>query len=149
MRHAFALALSFLLAGCAHLPQRMELADASALPPAASGKLAELVVPAEQRHPDQSGFHLVNGGTEAYAARAYSAQGAVSSLDIQTYIWHADLTGKLLALQALKAADRGVRVRILVDDLDARAKNTGFAALDAHPDIEVRLFNPTASRSGP
>jgi putative cardiolipin synthase len=148
MRHAFALALSFLLAGCAHLPQRMELADESALPPAASGNLAELVLPAEQRHPNQSGFHLVSTGTEAYAARAFSAQGAASSLDIQTYIWHADLTGKLLALQALKAADRGVRVRILVDDLDARAKNTGFAALDAHPDIEVRLFNPTASRSG-
>ena len=148
MRHAFALALSFLLAGCAHLPQRMELADEFAAAPATSGKLAELVVPAEQRHPGQSGFHLVNSGTEAYAARAYSAQSAAKSLDIQTYIWHADMTGKMLALQALRAADRGVRVRILVDDLDARANNNGFAALDAHPDIEVRLYNPMASRSG-
>ena len=148
MRMASALSLVLLLAGCASLPQRMELANESAAPPATSGKLAELVVPAEQRHPDQSGFHLVSTGTEAYAARAFSAQGAAKSLDIQTYIWHADMTGKMLALQALKAADRGVRVRILVDDLDARAKNNGFAALDAHPNIEVRLFNPMASRSG-
>ncbi len=148
MRNAYALSLVLLLAGCASLPQRMQLADEFAVPPATTGKLAELVVPAEQRHPGQSGFHLVSTGTEAYAARAYSAQGAAKSLDIQTYIWHADLTGKLLALQALKAADRGVRVRILVDDLDARAKNNGFAALDAHPHIEVRLFNPMASRSG-
>ena len=148
MRIAPALSLVLLLAGCASLPQRMELADESAAAPATSGKLAELVVPAEQRRPDQSGFHLVSTGTEAYAARAFTAQGASQSLDIQTYIWHADLTGKLLALQALKAADRGVRVRILVDDLDARAKNNGFAALDAHPNIEVRLYNPMASRSG-
>lgn len=148
MRHAFALALSFLLAGCAHLPQRMDLADAYAIAPATSGTLAELVVPAEQRHPGQSGFHLISTGTEAYAARAYSAQAADKTLDIQTYIWHADMTGKMLALQALRAADRGVRVRILVDDLDARANNNGFAALDAHPSIEVRLYNPMASRSG-
>lgn len=148
MHYVVALVLSLLLAGCAHLPQRMELAEESVLPPATSGKLAELVVPAEQRHTNQSGFHLLSTGTEAYAARAYSAQAAAHSLDIQTYIWHADMTGKMLALQALKAADRGVRVRILVDDLDARAKNNGFAALDAHANIEVRLFNPMASRSG-
>ena len=148
MRTALSLSLVLLLAGCASLPQRMELANESAAPPATSGKLAELVVPAEQRHPDQSGFHLVSTGTEAYAARAFSAHAASRSLDIQTYIWHADMTGKMLALQALKAADRDVRVRILVDDLDARAKNNGFAALDAHPNIEVRLFNPMASRSG-
>lgn len=80
--------------------------------------------------------------------RAYCARAAEQSLDIQTYIWHADLTGKLLARHALTAADRGVHVRILVDDLDARAKSHGFAALDAHPQIDVRLYNPFASRSG-
>lgn len=126
----------------------MAVAYTYAEPPATSGALAQRLAPAEQRHPGQSGFRLVANGTEAYAVRAFSAQSAARSLDIQTYIWHADLTGKLLALQALSAADRGVRVRILVDDLDARAKNNGFAALDAHPNIEVRLSNPMASRSG-
>ncbi len=70
------------------------------------------------------------------------------SLDVQTYIWHADLTGMYLAQQLIEAADRGVRVRLLVDDMDARAKNAGFAALAAHPNIDVRLFNPFASRTG-
>ena len=56
--------------------------------------------------------------------------------------------GAFLARQILEAADRGVKVRLLVDDLDARARNTGFAALAAHPNIDVRLFNPFASRKG-
>jgi putative cardiolipin synthase len=70
------------------------------------------------------------------------------SLDIQTYIWHADLTGVYFAEQLLAATDRGVRVRLLLDDMDARAKNDGYAALAAHPNIDIRMFNPFASRSG-
>ncbi|MEO8188473.1 MAG: phospholipase D family protein [Burkholderiaceae bacterium] len=73
---------------------------------------------------------------------------AARSLDVQTYIRHADLTGMYLAHALIEAADRGVRVRVLVDDLDARAMNAGFAALAAHPNVEVRLFNPFASRAG-
>jgi len=142
------LALLGLAAGCTQLPTRAELPPAEALPAATHGELAERTAAAEAAHPGMSGFHLVAEGTEAYALRAFSAQAATSSLDIQTYIWHADLTGRLLARHALQAADRGVRVRILVDDLDARAKDSSLAALDAHPSIEVRLYNPTGSRSG-
>src|SRR5688572_16440370 len=120
MRLLCSLALAFALAACAQLPPRLVVPDQSASPPATTGTLAERVAPAEGRHPGQSGFRLVATGTEAYALRAFSAQSANRSLDIQTYIWHADLTGKLLARQALLAADRGVTVRILVDDLDAR-----------------------------
>ncbi|UWX03406.1 phospholipase D family protein [Pseudoxanthomonas sp. NC8] len=137
-----------LLSGCARLPPRAELPPAQPMAPATEGAIAERVVPALAAHPGLSGFRLVSDGTEAYALRAFSARSASRSLDIQTYIWHADLTGRLLARQALMAADRGVRVRILADDLDARAKNAGLAALDAHPLIEVRLYNPMASRSG-
>ena len=137
-----------LLAGCAQLPPRAEAPPDALLPPATEGALAERSLPAEAAHPGQSGFRLVGDGAEAYALRACSAQAAVTSVDIQTYIWHDDLTGRMLARQALQAADRGVRVRILADDLDARAKNAGLAALDAHPRIEVRLYNPLASRSG-
>jgi cardiolipin synthase C len=148
MRQAWLLGLLLLLASCAPLPPRPDLPDDFAPPPATSGAIAELVMPREAKHPGQSGFRLVSTGTEAYALRAYSAQAATRSLDIQTYIWHDDLTGKLLASRALAAADRGVHVRILVDDLDARAKNDGFAALDVHPNIEVRLYNPLVSREG-
>jgi putative cardiolipin synthase len=140
--------LLVLLSGCAQLPPRAELPPGYSLAPATEGAIAERVVPALTTHPGLSGFRIVSDGTEAYALRAFSAQAATRSLDIQTYIWHADLTGKLLARQALMAADRGVHVRILADDLDARAKNAGLAALDAHPLIEVRLYNPLASRSG-
>lgn len=148
MRLLLSLSLTLGLVACAQLPPRIAAPERLASPPATTGTLAERVIPAEQRHPGQSGFRLVDTGTEAYALRAFSAQAATRSLDIQTYIWHADLTGRLLARQALLAADRGVQVRILVDDLDARAKNDGFAALDAHPNIEVRLYNPMATRHG-
>jgi putative cardiolipin synthase len=135
-------------AGCAQLPPRPDLPDVAAMGPAEIGPLAERIAPSEATHPGQSGFRLLSDGTEAFVIRMQSARLATRSLDVQTYIWHADLTGKYLAAQLLESADRGVRVRLLVDDLDARAKNEGFAALAAHPNIAVRMFNPWATRSG-
>lgn len=111
-------------------------------------RLDQLVGAAERERPGQSAFKLVSEGPEAFALRVRAAQLAERSLDVQTYIWHADLTGRYLAGMVLAAADRGVRVRVLVDDLDARAKNDGFAALHAHPGIDVRVFNPFVSRKG-
>ena len=103
---------------------------------------------AEASHPGESAFRLLIEGTEAFVARMQSARMAERSIDVQTYIWHADLTGKFLAWQLLDSADRGVKVRLLVDDMDARAKSEHFAALSTHPNIEVRVFNPFASRNG-
>ena len=80
--------------------------------------------------------------------RLQSARIAGRTLDVQTYIWHDDTTGMYLVKELLEAADRGVRVRLLVDDMDARSKNLGLAGLAAHPNISVRLFNPYASRQG-
>lgn len=87
-------------------------------------------------------------GSEAFVSRMQSARIAMRSLDIQTYIWHADLTGAYFAGQVIEAADRGVKVRLLLDDMDARTKNAGLAALAAHSNIAVRVFNPFASRKG-
>ena len=86
------------------------------------GPMDRAIAPAEAQHPGQSAFRLVIEGTEAFATRVHTARRAVRSLDVQTYIWHADLTGLFLAQQLIDAADRGVRVRLLVDDLDARAR---------------------------
>jgi putative cardiolipin synthase len=133
---------------CAQLPPRPELPLDAALPAGASTRLDALVGAAETLHPGQSGFRLVVEGPEAMASRARGAQIAERSLDVQTYIWHADLTGLYVAYQLLEAADRGVRVRVLLDDMDARAKNAGLAALAAHPSLDVRLFNPFGSRRG-
>jgi len=137
-----------LLTGCAQLPPRAAGPDAVAIAPAEGGALDRHISPAEARHPGQSGFRLVKEGTEAFVIRMQSARLATRSLDVQTYIWHADMTGIYLAGQLLESADRGVRVRLLLDDLDARARNDGLAALAAHPDIEVRMFNPWVTRKG-
>jgi putative cardiolipin synthase len=136
------------LGGCAQLPPRPALPDAMAIAPAEGEPLDDLVAAAEARHPGESAFHLVAQGTEAFVVRIQSARLASRSLDVQTYIWHADLTGRYLAQELLESADRGVRVRLLLDDLDARARNDGYAALAAHPNIEVRMFNPWVTRSG-
>jgi len=120
----------------------------AAQPAGEDGALDRILAPVEASHAGHSGFRLVIEGTEAFAIRAHSASLATRSLDVQTYIWHADTTGLYLAQQLLAAADRGVHVRLLVDDLDARAHNDGYAALAAHPHIDVRLFNPFATRSG-
>ena len=136
------------LAGCASLEPRPELPAAAASPAGSGTPLDDLIAGVEARHPGESGFRLVREGPEAFAIRAASARLAGRSLDVQTYIWHADPTGGFLAHEVLAAADRGVRVRLLVDDMDARAKNYGFAALHAHPGIEVRMFNPFETRSG-
>jgi len=140
--------LTALIGGCAQLPPRAAGPDVVAIAPAEGGALDQRISPAETRHPGQSGFRLVKEGTEAFVIRMQSARLATRSLDVQTYIWHADMTGIFLAGQLIESADRGVRVRLLLDDLDARARNDGLAALAAHPDIEVRMFNPWVTRKG-
>jgi cardiolipin synthase C len=125
-----------------------DLPDTVAVAPAEGGILAERIGHAEAAHPGQSGFRLLSDGSEAFAVRIQSARLATQSLDVQTYIWRADLTGAYLGEALLDAADRGVRVRLLLDDLDARARNDGLAALAAHPDVEVRMFNPWVTRKG-
>ncbi len=91
--------------------------------------------------------HLLPQGKDAFLARATLAGLAERSLDAQYYIWHNDDTGQLLLAQLLKAADRGVRVRLLLDDIHTADLEPMLAALDAHPRIEVRLYNPFAHRS--
>jgi putative cardiolipin synthase len=136
------------LAACAGLEPRPELPVDTALPPGSGTALDGLIAEGEARRPGESGFRLVREGPEAFAIRSRSAALAGRSLDVQTYIWHDDLTGGFLAVQLLEAADRGVKVRLLVDDMDARSKNYAFAALEAHPNIDVRMFNPFESRTG-
>lgn len=143
------LLLCGVLSACSQLPPRpVDTPLEYALPPAQVSHLDLLFEPREQQHPGKSAFRLVDDGYEAFALRLSSSSLAERSIDVQTYIWHADLTGMYLAHALLHAADRGVKVRLLVDDMDARQKHYAFAGLDAHPNISVRLFNPFASRNG-
>ncbi|WP_157071615.1 phospholipase D family protein [Steroidobacter denitrificans] len=91
---------------------------------------------------------LLPDGCEAFAVRVASARAALHSIDVQYYIWHSDATGRYLAHELLQAADRGVRVRVLLDDMDARSRDSVLVALNRHPKIQIRLFNPFATRAG-
>ncbi|MDF7666262.1 phospholipase D family protein [Orbaceae bacterium ESL0727] len=97
-------------------------------------------------HPNQSCLMLIPSNLDAFAIRSLSAQEAGRSLDLQYYIWHDDLTGRLLGLELLKAADRGVRVRILLDDMNIHNSHL-LAVMNLHPNIEIRMFNPTRIRN--
>jgi putative cardiolipin synthase len=96
-----------------------------------------------EKHPGLTGIDPLVDPLEAFAARVDLARSAQRSLDVQYYIWRNDLTGTLLLEELREAADRGVRVRLLLDDdgIPWTLDDT-LAALDAHSNIEVRLFNP-------
>jgi putative cardiolipin synthase len=98
-------------------------------------------------HPGASGVHALSNGNDALAARLALAGMTGRTLDVQYYIWHNDSSGLLLVGEILRAADRGVRVRMLLDDIGTAADDDALRALDSHPNIEVRLFNPVPSRS--
>ncbi len=97
-------------------------------------------------HSGDSGFAIIRHGRWAFTARIMFADLAEKSLDVQYYIWDGDATGRILVDRLVRAADRGVHVRILVDDNNLTGKDAFIAALDAHPNIEVRIFNPFAHR---
>lgn len=109
------------------------------LPAAENGALA---IAARQAPRDLTGVMPLQNGEDAFAARLVLTDAAVSSIDAQYYIWRGDLTGYLMLDAIQRAADRGVRVRLLLDDNGTGGIDTALAALDAHPNIEVRLYNP-------
>jgi putative cardiolipin synthase len=104
-------------------------------------------VPLLRGHPGESGLMLLISSSAALHARLEAARGAGRSLDLQYYYWRNDLTGRLLLKEVVEAALRGVRVRLLLDDINAFGFDPWLLALDSHPNVEVRLFNPSRSRS--
>ncbi|MDR8401452.1 phospholipase D family protein [Paraburkholderia sp. USG1] len=135
------------LSACASLPPQTGRSATHALTDTDSTRLGAAFVPQERKHPDSSAFQLLPNGVDALLARIVLADAAERTLDLQYYIWHDDLTGRHLADAVLKAADRGVRVRVLLDDLGTGADDQVLLAISSHPNIEIRLFNPIASRS--
>ncbi|KVT56254.1 phospholipase D family protein [Burkholderia ubonensis] len=137
-------ALLSLVAACATHPSAttLERTVSHALPADAATPLRDaLAVPGTAR-PGESGFRLLADGAAALQMRIALARAATRTLDMQYYIATEDTTGKLLLGAALYAADRGVRVRMLVDDLNFRDIDRVMAALNTHPNIEIRVFNP-------
>mgnify|MGYP001089419674 CR=1 FL=1 len=151
-RHALSrllvVAVAALAGACASLPDAEEVArtPSYALADPGGTRLHDSLQPLLDSHPGQSGFLPLAIGEEAFIARLRLVAAAQKTLDLQYYIWHEDLTGSALHNQLLAAADRGVRVRILQDDLNTAGMDQTWRMLDAHQNIEVRLFNPFANR---
>ena len=146
LRGVFIAAL-LLISGCASLPEHVARDESSAFQDTNTTRLGLKSAAMQQAHPGESGFLPLQSGVDAMLARLVLAETAERSLDVQYYIWHADLTGRHFAHALLRAADRGVRVRILLDDLGVNPNDETLLSLDAHANIEIRLFNPVASRS--
>ena len=113
---------------------------------ASAGPLAGPIARLAGEHPGSSGVFLLPQGDVAFAARILMARNATATIDVQYYIWHDDLTGLLLLDELRGAADRGVAVRLLLDDNGIDGLDPVLAELDAHPGIEVRLYNPFTLR---
>jgi putative cardiolipin synthase len=131
-----------LVGGCATLPVDFEKPESHAYTDTDDTWLGRARRDEINAHPGKSGFLLLGNGLDAYLARAIIAENAERSIDAQYYLYHNDLIGLLFTDLLLKAADRGVRVRLLVDDMDLEDRNLGPAVLDSHPNMEVRIFNP-------
>ncbi|MHC9237079.1 phospholipase D family protein [Pseudooceanicola sp. 502str34] len=119
----------------------------TALPASEQTPLGAALMPAAAAHPGQSGIWPLSDGREAYAARVLLARTAQESIDLQYYIWQTDETGWMLLDEVRKAAERGVRVRLLLDDNGIPGLDAELAALNATPNVEVRIFNPFTLRS--
>jgi putative cardiolipin synthase len=145
---ATGLLLTTIVAGCASLP------PGSSFPKKPSAAFAH---PEETRvgkifedqarvHPDESAFRILPVGADGFAARMQMIKAAQRTLDVQYYIFTADSTGLLVTDALLAAADRGLHVRILIDDGETTAGDEQILVLAAHPQIEVRIFNPFVYR---
>ena len=148
-QRVMALALALMLAACASLPSGVQRPVSHAITDVAATSLATVVqasLPAEAA--DRSAFRLLPDGDQALDARLALARRAEKTLDVQYYLIARDATGLQFLRELRDAAARGVRVRVLVDDLYATGADALLAGLAAQPNVEVRLFNPLPMRGG-
>ena len=131
------------LTGCSTLPTRQTVTPSYIQQIDTSQTyLSRLFSPQKQQHPDLTGYHILFDPSEAIISRLQLIERAEKSLDLQYYIWDNDKIGVLALAALLKAADRGVQVRLLIDDNNSKDLEAAYHALDQHPNIQIRLFNP-------
>nr|WP_218953767.1 phospholipase D family protein [Pseudomonas sp. SbOxS1] len=133
------LLLALLFDGCTTLNVPHEPSQAL---PASDSAFGRSIQAQAAPHQGQSGFRLLSDSAEAFTARAELIRNAQSSLDLQYYIVHDGISTRILVSELLDAADRGVRVRILLDDTTSDDLDKIIATLAAHPRMQIRVFNP-------
>jgi putative cardiolipin synthase len=135
-----------MLAAYSRLPSLENRTTSTAILDTGATRLGRAISPKLAAHPGLSGIYPLRDARDAFAARFRLASVAERTLDVQYYIWRKDLSGTLLFKALYDAAERGVRVRLLLDDNNTSGLDNLLAALDSHPRIEVRLFNPFVIR---
>jgi len=138
-----------LIGGCAGSPR-----DLPAKPPqpaltcGEATPLAELERNAREPGAADDAIALLDTGRQAFLFRVALIEAATCAIDAQYYIWNSDDSGRYMAARLLAAADRGVRVRLLLDDINSGGRDGVLAALDQHPNVEIQIYNPTLERKG-
>ncbi len=135
-----------LLSACATLPEDYPKEESFAVPASAETQLGISATAWVSSHDGRSGFFPLQSGSDALAARLRMIERAEVSLDAQYFLMKSDIAGHVFCQELLLAADRGVRVRFLLDDIFTKVQDEELFILDAHENIEVRLYNPIAKR---
>lgn len=104
--------------------------------------LPNYIASVTSKHPEQTGAYILENGFEALLARAWLADHATKSIEVQYFIWSNDNIGTLASEALIRAANRGVKVRVIVDDLLIEAEDQTLIALAKHPNVDIRIYNP-------
>lgn len=134
------------LAACSSLPTEFEQLPSQVWPHPGQTKLGAFIAETAPEDKTLSGVELLADPSEAFGARFAIAAFAEKTLDMQYFLWKGDLSGQLLLWRVLEAADRGVKVRFLIDDISHPGRDEIYAILDTHPNFQLRVFNPMANR---
>lgn len=140
--------LSVMLSNCSSIPTKTVDTSQPASNYFADSKLSQIFSSIVQEHDDKSGFILLRDGDRALQKRLALANIAEHTIDAQYYIWNSDKSGKRLVQKLIQAADRGVSVRIILDDFSVGDRNKQLLAVNSHSNIQIRIYNPFVNRSG-
>lgn len=135
-----------LLGACASPPSGFDQVESFAWPHPQETRMGQFFLDDPRAQPGLSGVRLLPEPREAFRFRYALAALAEETLDLQYYLWKDDTTGELLLYRVLQAADRGVRVRILLDDIYHKGRDRLYATISAHPNVQIRVFNPMGNR---
>jgi putative cardiolipin synthase len=134
------------MAGCASIDFDAPKSESHVITETDNTYLAHQVRDYVTLHPGQAGFYPIYDGVDSLALRLLLAERAEKTIDAQYFLIHDDLVGNLFIQSLLAAANRGVRVRFLLDDVLSQGLDPGLATLNSHENFEVRIFNPFAHR---
>ena len=136
-----------ILAACAVKPlPKLAQVESRALPANENTQLAKLLATELPDEPGLTGIFILGDPLDAFVARSAVMKLAEESIDLQYYIWRPDTSGMMLLRDMYEAAERGVRVRLLLDDNNTAGMDDLLSILNDHPNIEIRLFNPFTNR---